>query len=197
MLDKHSELYFSYSIRKEGSSEEDEGAMATEEPEQKSFLIHGARHTHVDSYIVSLVYTNFVAEGAHPSDPYLGAAHVSLPLSSALASWQLASVLPTRLQSSLYLPLTLLLTRRATVLVLIGGQVASESPLLWTDDLAELEDDAEVGAVEASTASLLTLDGGGKGFAVSTKVGLNCTVQCQLWLAELNSEYCWCVCAYI
>lgn len=107
-------------------------------------------------------------------DPLRGVAHVSGALEGEALALQLQSAgavrcgLPASLQSTLLLPLTLLLTARRTVLVLIGAQVVKEVPLTWTDDL---EDDEEVMARQAATATgMTTIHADGVHFVVTCEV---------------------------
>jgi hypothetical protein len=171
IFDNGSGRYFAYSVRQESHGME---ASADESAEDaKSFLIHGARHTHADSYTVTLVHTNMDADGNNLVDKVRGVAHVSLNVPSsghAALPRGLCQVLPSRLRGCLSVPVTLLLTERNTVLTLVGGQVAGEAPLKWEDDLAELNDDDEAQTGGDHSAGLLTLDSSNKYFAVKHQV---------------------------
>jgi hypothetical protein len=169
IFDKRSGQYSSYELKASiPASALDESAVS----EYKSFRICGAAVGSED-YKVTLVYSNTTAETGEV-ERYLGVAHASVPLHTIGAivpprSFLGTSVLPRRLQSDLQVPITLVLTQEQTALLLIGGQVVSETPLHWGDDLVDLEDD-EATSRGFTGSALGTLFSGGPHVSVTTQV---------------------------
>ena len=143
--------------------------------ESKSYRIDTSQgetgvHFHLElkySYSSGEVTEGGVLEGLR------GVAHVSAALEGEATALRLqsargGSVLPAALQSTLMLPLTLLLTMQRTVLVLIGAQVVKEVPLRWIDDL---DYDEDVLSEQAHGATqIATIHADGVHFAVTCQV---------------------------
>jgi hypothetical protein len=186
IFDKSTGQYASYELKASTSASAlDESGVS----ECRSFRICGAAGGS-EEYKVTLVYSNAAAETGEV-DRYLGVAHASVSLHSIGSvipprCFLGASVLPRRLQSELQVSVTLALTQEQTVLLLIGGQVVSETPLQWGDDLVDLEDDEATAGRGFTGSSFGTLFSGGPHVSVGTQVTYSAFMYCA---SQRESEF--------
>lgn len=172
IFDTSAGSFHSYGLRREDEGM-DEGSVS----ESRSYRIDTSlgetgAHFHLD---LKYSYSSGEASEGGVLQGLRGVAHVSAALEGEAAAlrWQSSrtgSVLPAALQSTVVLPLTLLLTMQRTMLVLIGAQVVKEVPLRWIDDLED--DDSVLDEQARGAAQIATIHSDSVHFAVKCEVKL-------------------------
>ena len=170
IYDRAAGLYYAYAIKPAVPGHSSLGVSGCE-----SFLINTplAESTR---YTLSLVYSNcLLNDSSAEIDYYRGIAHVRVPLVSAgsemYTQYFQSRVLPMKLRCSLTVPVTVILTSRRSVLLLVGAQVIREVPLLWQDDLADLKADESLQCSSDEEYTLCTPYSRGSHFALVSQVG--------------------------
>lgn len=177
--------FYSYGLRRQDDTDAesmDEGSVNESQSHSHSHRSHhldtsqGETGAHFHLELKYSYISGEATEGGGVLEGLRGAAHVSGALEGEATALRLQSargagkVLPAALQSTLLLPLTLLLTMQRKVLVLIGAQVVKEVPLKWIDDLED--DEALLNEQAQSAMQIATIHADGVHFAVKCHVRL-------------------------